>query len=64
MSTGQTAVTVEDNRETQPVEAKLIQDLRIHGVDRTEPAQSTRDHLSHAADEREQITQIDPEDKY
>ena len=64
MSTGQTAVTFGDNRETQPVEAKLIQDLRIHGVDKTEPAQSTRDHLSLGADERELITQIDPEDKY
>ena len=64
MSTGQTVVTVGDNREAQPVEAKLIQDLRIHGVDKTEPAQSTRDHLSHGADERELITQIDPEDKY
>ena len=64
MSMGQTAVTDGDNREMQPVEAKLIQDLRIHVVDKTEPAQSTRDQPSHDADVRELKKKIDPEVKY
>ena len=64
MSMGRTAATEGDSREIQPAEAIPIQDLLIHGVDKTEPAQSTQDHLRHVADERELITQIDPEDKY
>ena len=64
MSMGQTAATDGDSHEMQPVEAKPMQDLLIHGVDKTEPAQSTQDLLSHGAGEREPITQIDPEINY
>ena len=64
MSMGQTAATDGDNREMQAVEAKTTPDLLIYGVDKTEQAQSTQDHLSHGTDERELITQKDPEDNY
>ena len=61
MSMGQTAATDGDNQEIQPVEAKPMQDLLIHGVDKTEPAQSTQDLPSHGAGEREPITHKYPE---
>ena len=64
MSMGQTAATDGDNQEMQPVEAKPMQVLLIYGVDKTEPAQSTQDLLSHVADEREPITQKDPKSNY
>ena len=61
---GQTAATDGDNQEMQPVEVKPMQDLLIHGVDKTEPAQSTQDLRSHGACEKEPITQKDPESNY
>ena len=64
MSMGHTAVTERDSREMQPVEPKVMPDPLIHGVDKIEQAQSTQDLLSHGADERELITQKDPEGNY
>ena len=61
---GQTAVTDGDNRQMQPIEPKVIPDPLIHDVDKIEQAQSTQDLLSHGADERELITQKDPEGNY
>ena len=58
---GQTAATEGDNQETQPAEAKSMQDLLIHGVDKTEQAQSTKDLRSNGAEEREPVTLKDPE---
>ena len=48
----------------QPIEPKVIPDPLIHDVDKIEQAQSTQDLLSHGADERELITQKDPEGYY
>ena len=64
MSMGHTAVTEGDSREMQPVEPKVMPDPLIHGGDKIEQAQSTQDLLSHGADERELITQKDPEGNY
>ena len=64
MSMGHTAVTERDSLEMQPVEPKVMPDPLIHGVDKIEQAQSTQDLLSHGADERELITQKDPEGNY